>query len=719
MPKNTKPKNLLSLLNPKSVAIIGASENPTKLGHIVTKNIIESDFKGAVYPINLKSENILGLKVYKSIKDLENAPDLAIISLPVDLVMSSLDEIVGKGCKNVVIFSAGFKEIGPEGAELEKRLIDFANKNSINILGPNCLGFANTVTPINATFGKVGTNTGPLRFLSQSGAVASAIFDWADSLNLGFSEFITLGNKSVLNENDILSHWDENHIENFAPIGMYLESISDGEEFMRLARKLSKSHPIYALKPGKSNAAKKAMQSHTGSIAGEDFVLDQALKQSGVIRCHDLQDMFDLCMGFSWTIPPSGPNVAVISNAGGPAVISTDLITEHGLNLAELSEHTNQVLKEHLPRAASILNPVDVLGDALADRYEVALSAVLKEKSVHSVLVILTPQIMTQIEQTAEVISELSVAYNKPVVCAFVGGSQVATGIKILNKHQVPAYQFPERAIKVLASMWQWVEWKENNSSKVTSDVQPLTTRQQDLLENILSTPLKEKRNVLNVLESNKVLELAHIEVPYTEEVYSFDDAVKFATTKLFPVVLKVSAADFLHKKDGGGVAVNINSISKIKTEYEKMLTVASGRSIVVQKQVPSGTEVIVGIKRDSVFGYVLMFGSGGTFAELVLDRNLLILPAKTSDIAALVENSKIYKILKGYRGSKELAIDKLVGLIEKLVNYVLSTETLSLEQGVLVEGDEKDSGVFSEIEINPVIVGENDVWAVDGKVLL
>lgn len=695
------------MFNPKSIAVIGASRNPQKLGNIVIKNILDSGYKGKVYPINPKADKIKKLKCYPSILDLRDVPDLAIISLPSQFVMPALVDIDKKGTKNVVIFTAGFKETGEKGKNLEKELEDFAKIHEINILGPNCLGFANTTTPLNATFGKASNKKGNLRFLSQSGAVAAAIFDWAENTALGFGEFVTLGNKTVINENDVLRHWLGEELEDFAPIGMYLESISNGALLMDLAKKLSEKHPIFALKPGKSTAAKKAMQSHTGAIAGEDHILDAAFKQCGIIRCHDIQDMFDLSMAFSWSPIPKGPNVAVVSNAGGPAVISADLISEHSLQLAKLSDETQKILEKNLPREASLLNPVDILGDALADRYAVALEAVLKDEGADSVLIILTPQIMTQIESTSKVISKLAKKYQKPMICAFIGGSQVAVGDEILDKNQVPAYGFPERAIKVLEKMYVWSIWSENQK-KANGSVSSLLDYSiglkrdaEDLLNKIVERANKEKRKALTLVESNEVLKIGDLLVPEAEVASSIDAAKEFVKDNHYPVVLKVSSKEFIHKKEFGGVITNINSAKTLENRFHNMSEKFKGDDLVVQKQVDAGVEVIVGIKKDPSFGYVLMVGAGGTFAELVLDRNLLVLPVAPDEIDKLIKNSKVYELLKGYRGGEAYDIDGLINFVYKLSQFVLASD------------------IFSEIEINPVIVTRENTWGVDGKAIL
>lgn len=696
--------NLSRLLNPSSVAVVGASRDPNKLGSIVVRNIVESGFRGTVYPINPKAETVFNLKCYSSLALLPEIPDLVIISLPAELVLDSLIEVVKRGTKDVVIFSAGFKETDSKGVQLENKLLQYALENDLNILGPNCLGFANTTTPINATFGKVAKLPGDLRFISQSGAVAAGIFDWAEHTGLGFSEFVTLGNKTVLGETEILKHWATEDLADFAPIGMYLESITNGKEFLKVATKLSQKHPIFILKPGKSKAAQKAMQSHTGAIAGEDYVLETAFKQAGIIRCHDIQDMFDMSLAFSWLQVPKGPNMAVVSNAGGPAVISADLISEFGLNLAQLSPETTKILSEHLPRSASLANPVDVLGDALADRYRYALKAVLAEDAVDSVLVILTPQIMTQIKETAQVISELSKDYQKPIVCTFIGGTQVFVGEAVLNFNQVPSYRFPERAIKAIANMYKWQSWVlRNKDLRSATETMPLGNPILSSAEEILSQAKATGKKSLDIMAANKILSLVDIKLPEALQVTSFDEAMHFAQKVGYPVVLKISSSEVLHKKDVGGVITNIKSYKDLVTAFKTISSQSSklGGDIVIQKQIEDGIEVIVGVKKDPSFGNVLMFGAGGTLAELIEDRNLYLLPVDLPDVQRLVENSKISKLLNGYRGDTKYALGKLYDLI---INISLLAESLESVEA---------------IEINPVIVTKSEVWAVDGKVII
>jgi acetyltransferase len=485
---------------------------------------------------------------------------------------------------------------------------------------------------------------------------------------------------------------------------MYLESIDKGQAFFTKAAQLAKTQPLFILKPGKSSAAQQAMQSHTGSIAGADVVMDQAFRQAGIIRCHGVEDLFDLSRAFAWEKAPNGPSVAVVSNAGGPAVISTDFIAEAGLQLAELDAHTKALLETQLPRAASILNPVDVLGDALADRYLAALDAVLSQASVDAVVVILTPQITTQIEQTAEVIKTMSKKYEKPIVCSFMGGGAIVVGEQILDRAKIPSFRYPERAIQVLGKMWWWQQWRQSQPTAMT--IRAPIVENLDFATKMIKNVRNDGRSVLTGHEANELLAQAGIALPPQEIVADSKQAQAFVSQYQWPVVLKITSSKALHKKDIGGVVTNIHSSEQLLVAWEKLqqTLVKLGdpqASIQIQKQVEAGVEVILGIKRDPSFGNVMMFGAGGTLAELVSDRNLLLLTQDTAQIAALVRQAKIAKVLEGYRGEEPYAVQKLQELMIALAQ---------LAQNV----DE-----FAEIEINPVIVTHTNAWAVDGKAIL
>lgn len=709
-------RDLHGLFSPQSVTIIGASKSPEKVGAIALRNIIESSFKGKIYPVNPKEKEIAGYKCYPNVDSLPEVPDLAVFAVPSAITLGLLEKIGRKGIKNVVIFTAGFKEIGVEGEILQKNLEEIAAKFKINILGPNCLGFANNDLPINVTFGQVIKEIGNLRIISQSGAIAASLFDWCQTTKLGYSEFVTIGNKAVINENDILKYWSsqsvsplrDSRLSRVYPIGLYLESIADGQEFVKIAKEISKTTPIFALKPGKSKAAVAAMHSHTGAIAGEDNVLDVAFNEAGIIRCHELSQFFNLARAFAWEKAPKGPRVAIVSNAGGPAVLSTDSIDEAGLQMSQFSNETKKKLSAFLPRMASFLNPVDILGDALADRFGQALEAVLQEPTVDAAIVILTPQLTTQIEKTADIIGKLSTRYSQPILCSFIGGSLASVGEKKLNEYKIPSFAFPEMAINTLSLMWKWQNWRDKESKENVHSESPLDIDTENI-QSILTSAKNNKQNSLDNFSANDVIISSGIATPLTLSISDISHAELFAVKSGWPVVLKISFPGLLHKADVGGVIVNIKNSEELQKAWNKLSTIVEsldvetkkGAKIQIQEQIIGGVEVIVGVKIDPNFGPVILFGAGGKYAEILLDRNLHLLPLEEKQAKELVQNSKIYSLLKGFRDDPVYDLDKLYETIIRLGKLALSMPDIA------------------EIEINPLIVTHKGVWAVDSKVVL
>lgn len=690
--------NLYTLFNPTSIAIVGASENPQKIGHIVLKNIQEGGYKGKIAVVNPKGKMIRNIQSHISYQSLSFTPDLAILCIPADLSLLELPNIAQKGTKNVLIYSAGFKEIEEKGAKKELELKKLSEKLKLNILGPNCLGFVNNNIRLNATFSHSGHSLGNLSFISQSGAIASALFDWFDYTGIGFDQFITIGNKTCIGENDILDYFCHDHYKEVdssrvRPIGLYLESIQDGVQLTNILAKITPKRPVFILKPGKSESAQKAMQSHTGAIAGEDKVFDAAMKQFGVIRCEGMEDIFDLAKGFSWEDVPDGPEIAVISNAGGPAVITADFITEFGLSLAKLSFETKKILQDSLPRTASIINPIDVLGDALVDRYENALQAVLKDNSVKAVVVLLTPQIMTEIDKTAEVIGFYSKQFDKPIFCSFIGGNVISNAERILNSYRIPNFRYPERSIKILSLMWKWnllkkrVEQRTNNSSTTT-----------------MIGKMKHTKN-LSSYEAMQEAEKIGLTIPITRLVKTKKDVQDFSTQVGYPIVLKISSPNALHKTDINGVIPNITSESKLISAYHDLLTTVrlkriTQASIIAQQHILNGIELIIGCKRDPSFGPLLTIGTGGILTELLQDHVIIMLPSSDRYIHQAIKKLRIYKLIEGFRSQKPYDIDSFHKTIDLLSTYFLTNQSIF------------------EIEINPLILTRKGAYSADVKII-
>lgn len=704
---------LRPLFRPTSVAVIGASRDESKLGNIIVRNIVDSGYSGKVYPVNPKADAVRGLPCYPSYSEIPEVPDLAIIAIPSSAVFESLQQLHAKGTRHVVILSAGFREAGSEGEILEEKIRQFAKKEQLEILGPNCLGFVTPDFPINASFGQGFTKLGKLRFISQSGAIATSIFDWSAYTGVGFSDFVTLGNKVCITECDVLEYWlhskniGQATVDGYSPIGMYLESISDGRRLLDLFSHVTAQQPVFVIKPGKSAAAKKAMQSHTGSLAGDDAVLGAAFQQCGVIRCEGLEDVFDLSRLFSWTKQLHGPRVAVISNAGGPAVMSSDMIEGAGLELAVLNEDTIKKLEKHLPRAASLINPIDVLGDALAARYENAINTLLEEDNADALVILLTPQVMTQIEQTAEVIARLAQSHKKPIICSFMGGSQIDKGEAILNAAKIPSFRYPERAIRALGAMWRWENWR--TARRLKNPVEPsVNDSVLQQLNKIVGDAAALKRETLDNLDADRILNLMGLQTPHTTVVRSVSEAEKFAHLVGAPLVLKLSAPGLLHKAAVNGVKTHIMTRDSLHENFDTLHSLAekiktannSQCEIQIQQQVPAGLELFLGCKYDPTFGRITVLGSGGGNAEILNDAQIIIGSVSDDQIVAALMASKIgTQIIKKMSNAQEI-IKKLT-IIVKSVTSVFSHSNLET------------------FEINPLIIEGGSIWAVDAKAIV
>ena len=700
------------LLSPRSVAIVGASREPTKLGHIVFSNIVTGGYAGKIFLVNPHADVIDGHVCYPAYGAIPEVPDVAIIALPAEHVLDVVSEIAAVGTKNIVILSAGFKEAGEEGEKRERDLVDLAQKFDLHIIGPNCLGFINNACKLNATFGQTGHKPGSIRFILQSGALATSLFDWAESTGLGFDSCITLGNKTVVGENEILSYWLEQQkkfpskVTAYRPIGLYLESVENGKKLLALARAIGRTNPLFVLLPGRSPAARAAMQSHTGSMASDEAVLSVALSESGVIRCEGIEDFFDLTKAFSWAQAPKSPSVAIVSNAGGPAVLSTDSLAREGLELAKISRKTQSILYAALPRAANIHDPIDVLGDALADRYRVALEAVLLEREVQSAVVLLTPQVMTQIEATVEVIRIMAEKFRKPIFCSFMGGDVVEKGIKLLNSYHIPCFRFPERAIKALGAMWHWEVWRQKNQNeKIPAAISYISKIKLLRAQKIIAHYSAAGTQSMPAVEAQRLFSVSGIATPREAVVKSFSEAIQFATKNHFPVVLKISSAHMLHKTEEHGVITRITNEVALKAAYtrlsKKLSTLSDPQATIqIQKQVLDGVEVLVGFKRDPSFGPVLLFGAGGILTELVQDKNLHIFPLSVVSLKNVIQKSRVGKLLGGYRGHKPFATDSLIKLILQMAQLFESFPEIS------------------EMETNPAIVTQKGSYAIDAKIL-
>jgi acetyltransferase len=638
---------------PRGVAVVGASTSPDKLGYQVLHNIMQYGYEGAIYPINPTAPEILGLKAYASVLDCPDPVDLAVVLVPSKAVPAVMEQCGQRGLKGAVVITAGFREVGPHGKALEQQVVDILHKYGMRMVGPNVLGIIDTVCKLNASFAAGMPRRGKIAFMSQSGALCTSILDLAMGQGIGFSRFYSIGNKADVNELDLVTAWAEDP-ETRAIMG-YLEGISNGPEFIRVASQVTRHKPIIAIKSGTTSAGSQAVSSHTGTLAGSEAAYDAAFKQSGIIRAGSVQDLFDYAQAFARQPLLESNAIGVITNAGGPGIMASDAIEHAGLRLAALTQETKQALQARLPAAASVANPVDVLGDALADRYAMAIETVLADPNVGALLVVLTPQTMTQIPETAEALGRLSKQYGKPCFGAFMGDAAIKRGVEVMREYQVPNYQVPERAVAAIAAMWHYRGWL---------NTPPLAVEEfeadREKVRAVFARVRSEGRVTIGDSEARDVLQAYGIPLPKSGLAANADEAVALAESIGYPVVMKIASPDILHKSDIGGIKLNINSASEVRDAFD--LLVYRGQRFMpdatiwgcqVQQMVKGGREVIIGVNRDPQFGPLIMFGLGGIYVEALKDVTFPVAPIDRRNATEMLGEIRAYKLLRGVRGEK------------------------------------------------------------------
>lgn len=703
-----RQKNLETIFNPKSVAIVGTNKVKGTVPHDILDNILKADFNGIVFPVSPKESSIKGIKAYKYVIDVPDDVDLAILVFPSSVAHMALEQCGQKGIKSVIIISAGFKEVGGKGLEREKQLIEIARKYDMSFIGPNCLGVINTDpdTLLNASFAREMPETGNIGFLSQSGALCTAVLDYAQAKHIGFSKFISFGNKADISEIDLLYYLMND--EETKVILMYLEEISDGKALINAARDViqKSGKPILIIKSGRTEEGASAAASHTGSLAGADDICDAAFEQAGIIRCDNIEEMFNKAIAFAYQPAPLTDKVAIITNAGGPGVLTTDAAISSGLKLAKFSEETTKVLKKALPSTANIKNPVDVIGDARADRYTAAIQAAFDDEDVAGVFVILTPQSMTDIDNIAEEVTKIAEGQTKPIYASFMGEKDVATGIDILQKHKIPHYILPES----MCSAFQVVHHFNKEVKDRTHEVDAPGNIERDEANKLMEKVMANGRTFIPEVETIDILRTYGLPVPEGKLAGTEDEAVKIAEEIGYPVVMKVVSDDVLHKSDAKGVELNLKNAQEVRDAYNRIhknvmahVPDAKITGIYVIKMISGSEEVILGIKRDPAFGPVLMFGLGGIFVEIFRDISFGVAPLSYEEARKMIEKTRAYKILSGARGRAPRDIDKIVDALIRLGQLAL------------------DYPQIQELDINPLFVLEEGNGSVigDARMLL
>jgi len=694
---------LNNFFNPKSIAIIGASRTPGKVGYDILKNIIQYDYRGAIYPINPEATEILGLKAYPSILAVPDEVGLAVVAVSPQKVAEVIGQCGSKNTHAAVIITAGFRESGLEGIKLEDELVKKAEESGVRFIGPNCLGLIDTHSMINASFARGMPIKGNVAFFSQSGALGIAVLDLAISEEIGFSKFISMGNKADVSDEEIMQVLAED--ENTKVILGYIEGVRDGKRFAEIANQVSKKKPLIILKSGITSSGVKAASSHTGALAGRDVAFDAVFKQSGIIRAYTVGELFNYALAFANQPLPEGPNIAIITNSGGPGIIAADACDRSALQLVPLHKETVDALRTFLPAFASFYNPVDILGDATAERYEKALYTVVQDEKIHGVIVLLTPTAIVDVEATAKAVAHITHFIDKPILTAFMGGDSVKSASKILTKYHIPNYSYPEHAVSSLNALYRYHRWVKRPEKTYP--------RLSDLKEKVLDVFKKvkeERREHLQETEVYEILEAYGFPQPRSLLARTSEEAVAAAKGIGYPVVMKIVSPQILHKSDIGGVRVNLNSKKEVQdaffditTRIKHIVPVAHIYGVMVQEMITGGKEVIIGVTRDTQFGHMIMFGLGGIYVEVLKDISFRVVPLSQEDAHEMIRETKVFPLLRGVRGEAETDIEA----IERSL-LVLSQMALGFPQII-------------EAEINPLMVkkrGEG-VVAIDARFMI
>lgn len=704
------PHPLEPFFLPKSVAVIGAKDDPGSVGATLMSNLINGGYKGKIFPINPKRKEVFGMACFPSVTELPAPVDLVVIATPASTVLQLVKECVQAHVKAAVIISAGFRELGPSGEELEHELLAEARKGGLRIIGPNCLGVMNTVFNLNATFAPTMALPGNIAFISQSGALCTAVLDWSLKERIGFSLFVSIGSMSDVDWGDLLDYLLKDPHTN--TILMYVESIGDARPFLSAAREVALQKPVIIMKAGKTEAATKAATSHTGALAGSDDVFEMAMRQVGILRIGEISQLFDMANFLSKQPMPAGPRLTLVTNAGGAGVMATDALVQNGGEMAPLRDMTIAQLDNVLPAAWSHGNPVDILGDAKSDRYKKAVEIIARDSNTDGVLVILSPQDMTEPELTAKCLIPYAHLPEKPIFASWMGGEKVEKGALILQKADIPTFPYPDMASALFAKLWQRnVHMKllyETPLVKYKPDERELEVVRPKI-EAILSEAYAEKRTVLTEKESKDVLALYGIPVVETLAATTVEEAVDAAERVGYPVVLKLRSKTITHKSDVGGVKLDLHNsdevIAAFKQIREALLSLGKKEhfeGVTVQKMISKeGIELILGSSVDAQFGPVILFGAGGTLVETFKDTALALPPLNVTLARDLIEQTKVSEALKGIRGQKSVDFSKLEELLVRF-SYMIG-----------------DFPRIMECDINPVLASSDQMIALDARIIL
>ena len=695
-----------SLFMPQSVAVIGASERAGSVGRSVLWNLLSSPFGGTVFPVNAKRPSVLGIKAYPSVKDLPDKVDLVVVTTPADTVPGLIAESVDAGIPSAIVISAGFKEFGEHGKELERQISEII-RGKMRLIGPNCLGVMNPIRGLNATFAHTVARPGNVAFISQSGALCTAVLDWSLRENVGFSAFVSIGSMLDVNWGDLVDYFGND--PRTQSIVIYMESIGDARSFLSSAREVSLTKPVIVIKAGRTAAAAKAAASHTGALTGSDEVLDAAFRRTGVLRVNSIADIFFMSDVLAKQPRPRGNRLCILTNAGGPGVLATDALVAGGGELAELSAETMKAFDEILPAQWSHNNPVDILGDAEPERYAKSLEIAAKDPSIDGMLVVLTPQDMTHPTQIAEKLKPYAKGLGKPVLASWMGGAEVAAGEQILNQAGIPTFQFPDSAVRAFNYMWRYAYNLKGIYETPAMPQHADAALQRGRAEHIIREVRQSGRTILTEFESKQLLKCYDIPTVETRIAITEAEALEAAEQIGYPVVLKLYSLTITHKTDVGGVQLNLRDAQAVKTAFNGIRQAVTEKvgaehfqGVTVQPMVKlDGYELIIGSSLDSQFGPVILFGTGGQLVEVFKDRALALPPLNSTLALRMMEQTKILKALKGVRGRKPVNLGALEELLVRFSQLVVEQPWIS------------------EIDINPLLASPDRLLALDARVVV
>ncbi len=697
-----------AIFRPKNVAVVGATETHGSVGRTLLWNLISSPFGGAVFPINPKRSNVLGIKAYPSLREVPEQVDLAVIVTPAPSVPAIIKDAVDIGVKGAIVISAGFKETGPAGVELEHQIMEYAQKGQMRIIGPNCLGVMNPLSGLNATFATTIARPGKVGFISQSGALCTAVLDWSLQENVGFSSFVSIGSMLDIDWGDLIYYLGDD--PNTESIVIYMETIGDARSFMSAAREVANTKPIIVIKPGRTEGAAKAAASHTGSLTGSDEVLEVAFRRAGVLRVNSIAELFYTAEVLAKQPRPKGDRLTILTNAGGPGVLATDALISTGGQLSEIAPQTMEAFNALLPAAWSHNNPVDILGDASPQRYAKALEIAASDPNSDGMLVILTPQAMTDPTETAEELRPYAASLGKPVLASWMGGADVSEGIKILNHASIPTFPYPDTAARMFNYMAQYSGiLGRMYETPVLGAYGSEGTPNREKAAEIIQNARKAGRTILTEFESKELLAAYNIPTVNTHIAPAEDQAVEIAETIGYPVVLKLHSETITHKTDVGGVKLNLMDADDVRRAYRSIrdsVTQKAGAEhflgVTVQPMSKlEGYELILGSSVDPQFGPVLLFGLGGQLVEVFKDRALALPPLTSTFARRLMERTKIYSALKGVRGWKPVDIAELEQILVRFSELIAEQHWIK------------------ELDINPLLASPDQLLALDARVVV